>query len=109
MYVCIITTLHYRRELSHCTVLCIAHRLHTIAYYDLVMVMDKGQVVEFADPFTLMSREDSLFRGLCQSSGDFDELLATAARTTTTTAARTTTTTTAAAVVAIEDENNSII
>jgi ABC-type multidrug transport system fused ATPase/permease subunit len=59
-------------------VLCIAHRLHTIAYYDLVMVMDKGQVVEFADPFTLMTTDGSLFRGLCQSTGDFDELLSTA-------------------------------
>ena len=69
---------YFRRELSQCTVLCIAHRLHTIAYYDLVMVLDKGKVVEFSDPFTLMSTESSLFRGLCQSSGDFDELLSTA-------------------------------
>ena len=67
-----------RKELSHCTVLCIAHRLHTIAYYDLVLVMEKGQVAEFADPFSLMSSGGSLFRSLCESSGDFDELLATA-------------------------------
>ncbi|SJL01375.1 uncharacterized protein ARMOST_04696 [Armillaria ostoyae] len=34
-------------EFSSATVLCIAHRLNTIAYYDRIMVMDAGKVVEF--------------------------------------------------------------
>jgi ABC-type glutathione transport system ATPase component len=67
-----------RNELSHCTVICIAHRLHTIAYYDSVLVMDKGRVAECAAPYTLLNTPGSLFRQMCVTSGDFDELYATA-------------------------------
>lgn len=63
-----------RNKLSHCTVLCVAHRLHTIAYYDEIIVMDKGTVVEFADPYTLINTENSIFRNMCKTSGDFEEL-----------------------------------
>jgi len=67
-----------RSQLSATTVLCIAHRLHTIAFYDLVLVMDSGQVAEFSDPYSLLMDDKSLFHSLCKSSGDFDELLAIA-------------------------------
>ena len=52
--------------------LCIAHRLHTIAYYDLIAVMDKGAVVEYGAPLDLIDNANSLFRGMCESTGDFD-------------------------------------
>jgi len=67
-----------RKELGHCTVICIAHRLHTIAYYDNVLVMDQGRTAEFAPPLELIQREGSLFRQMCVTSGDYDELYATA-------------------------------
>ncbi len=67
-----------RTQLAHSTVLCIAHRLHTIAYYDLVLVMERGAVAECGDPFLLLSRSDSLFHQMCSSSGDFNELYLTA-------------------------------
>lgn len=67
-----------RQELSDCTVICIAHRLHTIAYYDNVLVMDQGRVAEYAEPFELINREGSIFRQMCVTSGDFDELYASA-------------------------------
>lgn len=67
-----------RKELGQCTVICIAHRLHTIAYYDRVLVMDQGQRAEFAAPLELLQQEGSLFRQMCVTSGDFDELYATA-------------------------------
>ena len=67
-----------RRELGHCTVICIAHRLHTIAYYDNVLVMDQGRKAEFAPPFELIQQENSLFRQMCVTSGDYEELYATA-------------------------------
>lgn len=58
--------------------ICIAHRLHTIAYYDNVLVMDQGRVAECAPPFELIQKENSIFRQMCTTSGDFDELYACA-------------------------------
>jgi ABC-type multidrug transport system fused ATPase/permease subunit len=67
-----------RTQLAGSTVICIAHRLHTIAYYDLVLVMDRGEVAELGDPFTLMSRNTSQFHAMCVASGDYSELFLTA-------------------------------
>ncbi|KAI8064202.1 P-loop containing nucleoside triphosphate hydrolase protein, partial [Gongronella butleri] len=33
-------------EFTHCTILCIAHRLRTIADYVRVLVLDKGSIVD---------------------------------------------------------------
>jgi ABC-type multidrug transport system ATPase subunit len=43
-----------REEFASCTVLTIAHRLETIADYDLVVVMDDGCVVEHGSPSELL-------------------------------------------------------
>ena len=40
---------------NSCTILTVAHRLLTIADYDKVLVMDKGQMVEFNEPFLLLT------------------------------------------------------
>ena len=61
------------REIKNTTIT-IAHRLQTIIDYDKVLVLDKGEVVEFGDPFDLVSRDDGIFRGMCEMSGDFDAL-----------------------------------
>ena len=37
-------------------------------YYDRILVMDAGRVVEFAAPLTLFDREDSVFRSLCNEA-----------------------------------------
>ena len=66
-----------KNELSETTVLCIAHRLHTIAFYDLVLVMNEGSVAELASPYQLISDPNSIFHAMCQSSGSFQELLDT--------------------------------
>jgi len=57
------------------TVITIAHRLQTIVDYDKVLVLDKGEVVEFDHPWELINRRDGLFRSMCESSGDMDILL----------------------------------
>lgn len=54
--------------------LSIAHRLHTIAFFDKVLVMDKGSAAEFDSPLALMDREGSIFRSMCDRSGDGDLL-----------------------------------
>ncbi|KAJ7100917.1 multidrug resistance-associated ABC transporter [Mycena belliarum] len=57
-----------RTEFAAATLLCIAHRLNTIAYYDRILVMDQGQVAEFDTVLNLFDREDSIFRSLCNEA-----------------------------------------
>lgn len=51
-----------QNEFTEQTILCIAHRLGTIAFYDRIIVMDAGRVAEFDTPLALFDREDSIFR-----------------------------------------------
>ncbi|KAF8500114.1 multidrug resistance-associated ABC transporter [Gautieria morchelliformis] len=55
-------------EFASSTLLCIAHRLNTIVYYDRVLVMDAGRVAEFDTPLNLFDRPDSIFRSLCDEA-----------------------------------------
>ncbi|KAI1316226.1 hypothetical protein EDD11_010273 [Mortierella claussenii] len=63
-----------REEFKESTLLTIAHRLRTIIDFDKVLVMDHGQVVQFDTPWKLI-REEGIFRGMCQRSGEFDLLV----------------------------------
>lgn len=67
------------RELTG-TVITIAHRLQTIVDYDKVLVLDKGEVVEYAHPWELINNEQTLFRSMCEMSGDLDILMEAAKR-----------------------------
>ncbi|ENN78464.1 hypothetical protein YQE_05102, partial [Dendroctonus ponderosae] len=58
-----------RRKFRSCTVLTIAHRLHTIMDSDKVLVMDAGRVVEFGHPHQLLLKEDGVFFQLVQQTG----------------------------------------
>ncbi|EDV59380.2 uncharacterized protein Dere_GG23434 [Drosophila erecta] len=59
-----------RSKFRDCTVLTIAHRLHTIIDSDKVMVMDAGSVVEFGAPYQLLTNSDStVFHNLVNQSG----------------------------------------
>ena len=62
------------REIKGSTIITIAHRLETIIDYDKVLVLDKGEVVEFDAPWELIKRDGGIFRGMCQMSGDFEGL-----------------------------------
>ncbi|XP_004616472.1 ATP-binding cassette sub-family C member 2 [Sorex araneus] len=57
-----------RSEFAHCTVLTIAHRLHTIMDSDRVMVLDKGQIVEFGSPEELL-QNDGPFHSMAKEAG----------------------------------------
>jgi len=56
-------------EFATSTLLCIAHRLNTIAYYDRILVMDNGEIAEFDTVINLFDKEDSVFRSLCNEAG----------------------------------------
>ncbi|KAH8103325.1 P-loop containing nucleoside triphosphate hydrolase protein [Cristinia sonorae] len=55
-------------EFASSTLLCIAHRLNTIVYYDRIVVMDDGKVAEFDTPLNLFDKEGSIFRSLCDEA-----------------------------------------
>lgn len=63
------------REVKESTIITIAHRLQTIIDYDKVLVLDRGQVTEYGSPWELISKENGMFRGMCEMSGDFDALI----------------------------------
>lgn len=56
-----------RAEFKDCTVLAVAHRLETIRNSDVVVVVDKGRIVEVGDPHKLRVEPGSLFKGLWDS------------------------------------------
>ena len=58
-----------RRQFSDCTVLTIAHRLNTVLESDMVMVMDRGRLVEYDRPNVLLRREDGYLRRMVEETG----------------------------------------
>ncbi|GKD51566.1 ABC transporter C family member 8-like protein, partial [Tanacetum coccineum] len=52
-----------REEFSSCTVITVAHRVHTVIDSDKVMVLSFGEMVEYDEPFKLMET-DSFFSKL---------------------------------------------
>ena len=61
------------RELNSTTIT-IAHRLQTIIDYDKVLVLENGEVKEFDHPWTLLQTDGSVFRGMCEMSGEMESL-----------------------------------
>ncbi|KAG9508844.1 Multidrug resistance-associated protein 1, partial [Fragariocoptes setiger] len=66
-----------RKEFQDCTVITIAHRLHTILESDRVLVLDKGCIREFDSPAVLLANSESLIHQfLCQNTmGETTEIL----------------------------------
>lgn len=53
-----------RAAFRDATVLTIAHRMHTVADSDRVLVLDRGRVAEFDAPAALLARPESAYRAL---------------------------------------------
>lgn len=60
------------------TTITIAHRLQTIIDYDKVLVLDKGAVLEYGDPYDLIRKQGGNFRAMCETTGELDALVTTA-------------------------------
>lgn len=65
-----------REEFTDATLLVIAHRLSTIADFDRILVLGDGRAAEFGSPKELWEKEDGIFRGMCEESGEKDKLRA---------------------------------
>jgi ATP-binding cassette subfamily C (CFTR/MRP) protein 4 len=58
-----------RQKFASCTVLTIAHRLHTIMDSDRVMVMDAGNAVEFDHPHLLLQNRFGFLTRMVEKTG----------------------------------------
>ncbi|CAH1236014.1 unnamed protein product [Diabrotica balteata] len=58
-----------RNKFANCTVLTIAHRLHTVMDSDKVLVMDAGSAVEFNHPHILLQNTEGIFCSLVKQTG----------------------------------------
>ncbi|KAM6997810.1 ATP-binding cassette sub-family C member 2 isoform 2-T2 [Tautogolabrus adspersus] len=65
-----------RNEFSHCTVLTIAHRLHSIMDSSRVMVLDAGRIVEFDSPSNLLEKKGH-FYAMAKDAGITQEEITT--------------------------------
>ena len=53
-----------RKCFKDCTILTIAHRINTTMDNDRIMVLDKGEIVEFDTPINLLNDTNSRFYNL---------------------------------------------
>ena len=58
-----------RDEFVDCTLISIAHRLHTVIDADAVLVMDRGRAAEYGSPAQLLANPDGVFSGAHQAAG----------------------------------------
>ncbi|XP_019627853.1 PREDICTED: multidrug resistance-associated protein 4-like [Branchiostoma belcheri] len=60
-----------RERFKHCTVLTIAHRLHTVMDSDRILVIEDGRVAEFDEPHLLLTeRPDGALARLVSETGE---------------------------------------
>ncbi|TVU00027.1 hypothetical protein EJB05_54570 [Eragrostis curvula] len=55
-----------RSEFSDCTVLTVAHRIHTVVDSDLILVFSEGRIVEYDTPSKLLKNKNSEFSKLAR-------------------------------------------
>ena len=59
-----------RKEFASCTLIMVAHRLHHVADFDRVLVLDEGRCVEFNTPAQLLRMKSGRFKMMVASQGN---------------------------------------
>lgn len=59
-----------REKFIRCTVITIAHRLHTVMDSDKILVMNFGHVAEYDTPLNLLEKQDGIFAGMVKALGN---------------------------------------
>ncbi|CAG5018016.1 unnamed protein product [Parnassius apollo] len=62
-----------RKHFAECTVITVAHRLHTVADSDRVVVMEAGQIVASGHPHELLQKSDGYFTRMVKQLGPASE------------------------------------
>lgn len=65
-----------RTQFKDCTVITIAHRLHTIMDSDKVLVLASGHLEEYDSPRNLLAKKAGTFKAMVDGSGDCNALYA---------------------------------
>lgn len=60
--------------LKNATIITVAHRLRTIADSDYILVIERGELAEFDNPYNLLNKENSFYKQLAIESGEYDEI-----------------------------------
>ncbi|MBE9038714.1 ABC transporter transmembrane domain-containing protein [aff. Roholtiella sp. LEGE 12411] len=55
-------------DFAHCTVVTIAHRIHTVIDADRIMAMEQGRIMEFDSPKVLLTKPESILRKMVSQS-----------------------------------------
>jgi hypothetical protein len=53
----------------------VAHRLNTVVFYDRILMLSQGSVLEYAPPLELLTTAEGAFRKLAEESGDLEGLM----------------------------------
>lgn len=61
-----------RKQFASCTVMTIAHRLHTIMDSDRVLVMNYGNVEEFDSAYKLLQKPNGIFKDMVEAAGPME-------------------------------------